>query len=302
MELTHRSPSRPGSRRRGRTSTTSTGSRSASRSHGHRGRRRRLRTGTCKVKLGPIALSTTAPAPSWRRTTRRTASSSRPRARTSAATAPPAPRSPDHGRDGGVDRGHGAHRPGDHRQARAVRAGRDAGVSEKLLGQFVACLEERLCSLRRLSAGRADARTGDDVQDAPTAPLPGAAATAGAAVAASGSNATPLSGSAGAANARTTRSGGVSGARKADPSDSLNPRRDRPPGAARRTGSRLPASWSSCSASSACAPAASAAVLDAEVSSCSPRCEFQSEVSLAFARARGDTSTRKKARKKKTAN
>ena len=47
-------------------------------------------TGSCKVKLGPIALRLQRlRARSWRRTRRRTASSSTPRARTSAATARP---------------------------------------------------------------------------------------------------------------------------------------------------------------------------------------------------------------------
>ena len=108
-------------------------------------------------------------------------------------------------------------------------------VSDKLLGQFVACLEERFVAgdAGADEAAPADARSGDDVQDAVSAPTPGAVA-APAAAAASGTKGAPAgappttsasahpSASAGAANARTTRRGGVSGARKADPSDSLN--------------------------------------------------------------------------------
>jgi hypothetical protein len=104
-------------------------------------------------------------------------------------------------------------------------------VSDKLLGQFVACLEERFVAgdAGAEEAATADARSGDDVQDAVSTPTPGAVA-APAAAAASGTNGAPAttsarvhpSPSAGAANARTTRRGGVSGARKADPSDSLN--------------------------------------------------------------------------------
>ena len=65
------SPSRRRSRRPGRRSTTSSRWPAASRapwSPRWRGTRSR---GACKVKLGPIALSTTAPARSWRRTSRR---------------------------------------------------------------------------------------------------------------------------------------------------------------------------------------------------------------------------------------
>ncbi len=50
--------------------------------------------GSCKVKLGPIALVYNGSGSSWRRTRRRTDSSSRPRGRTSAATVRRAPWSP----------------------------------------------------------------------------------------------------------------------------------------------------------------------------------------------------------------
>ena len=59
-------------------------------------------------------------------------------------------------------------------------------VSDKLLGQFVACLEERFVAQPEPAAeeaATADARTGDDVQDGLSGGTPGAAAGTGAAAA-----------------------------------------------------------------------------------------------------------------------
>ncbi len=96
-------------------------------------------------------------------------------------------------------------------------------VSDKLLGQFVACLEERFVvgDAGADEASGADARSGDDVQDQLSGGAPGAAAS-GTGAGSSRTDAGSDAGAVGAANARTTRSGGVSGARRADPSDSLN--------------------------------------------------------------------------------
>jgi len=59
-------------------------------------------------------------------------------------------------------------------------------VSDKLLGQFVACLEERFVAQPEPAAeeaASADARAGDDVQDGLSGGTPGAAAGTGAAAA-----------------------------------------------------------------------------------------------------------------------
>ena len=73
-------------------------------------------------------------------------------------------------------------------------------VSDKLLGQFVACLEERFAAQPEPAADEAataDARAGDDVQDALSGGVPGAAAATGAAAAV----ASPAGAASGAASA-----------------------------------------------------------------------------------------------------
>ena len=114
--------------------------------------------GTVKVKLGPIALQYAGTGSSSSATTRRTGPSSRPRARTSGATARPAPRSPCSSR-------RRARAPASTSRptcrSPASRPSSAAGVmqdvSDKLLQQFVACIEGQFAPAEPAADATADA-------------------------------------------------------------------------------------------------------------------------------------------------